>query len=213
MLTTTREKLDALYAGGKHRGLDGQLHNIDSITRIAEQQGEAIAALHREIRPNLSIEIGLAYAFSTLYILDAMEEGGYGRHIAIDPGAADTWRGVGLRAIKEVGLSDRFEWMGAPAADALPKLMASGERAQFVYIDGCHLFDYALVDFFLSDRILDVGGVILLDDLWMPALKRVASFIDMNMCWYERIDVDERNVAVFRKIGHDSRQWDHFVDF
>ena len=33
MLTRTR-KNDALYAGGKHRGTDGQLHEIDSNTRV-----------------------------------------------------------------------------------------------------------------------------------------------------------------------------------
>lgn len=213
MLEATRKKLDSLYAGGKHRGVDGQLHQIWELSRISEEQGEILARLHRDLRPALSVEIGLAYGFSTLFILDAMQEGSYGHHIAIDPGADDYWHGVGLRAVKESGLSERFRWLKAPSAEGLPELIGAGKRAQFIYIDGDHKFDFALVDFFLSDGLLDAGGLIAMDDMWMPSIKRVVSFISKNMKWYERVDVAYENLAVFRKIGRDDRVWDHFVEF
>lgn len=213
MLKATKEKLDALYAGGKHRGMDGQLYMLDGITRIVEEEGQVLAELHRQNRPDLSIEIGLAYGFSTLFILDAMQEGEYGHHIAIDPGADTAWNGIGLRAVKEAGLSDRFHWIKATSAEALPEMQRSGKRAQFIYIDGAHLFDYALVDFFLADKLLDVGGIIAIDDMWMPALKRMVSYVENNMRWHERLKSSYFNLAVFRKIGHDERHWDHYVDF
>jgi predicted O-methyltransferase YrrM len=213
MLPRTQEKLDALYAGGEHKGIDGMPYVMDGVTRISRDQGEKIAHLHRTTRPTLSIEIGLAYGFSTLYILDAMQEEKYGHHVAIDPGADYYWHGIGLRAVEETGLSDRFHWIKAPSYEAIPQLLARGERAQFVYIDGAHLFDYALVDFFLSDKLLDVGGLIVFDDLWLPALKRVASFLSTNAAWYQSLDVHFDNLAVFKKTAHDTRAWDHFADF
>lgn len=85
MLQSTKEKLQQLYAGGQHLGTDGQFHSIDAQTLTSQIQGDKIASIHRSLRPALSVEIGLAYGFSTLYILDAMHEGGYGHHIAIDP--------------------------------------------------------------------------------------------------------------------------------
>lgn len=213
MLKRTREKLDALYAGGNHPGTDGQLHAIDTQVRIGQEQGEIIAQIHGSLRPELSVEVGLAYGFSTLYILDSMQRGKYGRHIAIDPGADYFWHGIGLRAVEETGLSDRFQWIKASSHEAIPQLLANGKRAQFVYIDGAHLFDYALVDFFLADKILDVGGLILLDDLWLPAIERVAAFVSTNATWYESVDANCENLAVFKKTAQDARAWDHFTDF
>lgn len=213
MLETTKAKLAALYAGGKHLGTDGQLHEIDPIVRVSDAQGEIIAKLHRSLRPTLSIEIGLAYGFSTIFILDAMKEANYGHHVALDPAEESLFHGIGLQAVKDAGLGERFEWMQRYSADALPTLLREGKHAQFIYIDGAHLFDYALVDFFLSDQILDIGGMILMDDMWMASIKRVVSFISKNMKWYERVDVAYENLAVFRKIGRDDRAWDHFAEF
>jgi len=214
MLETTKKKLDALYAGGRHPGTDGQLHPINAITRIDREEGEAIARLHRTMRPALSVEIGLAYGFSTLHILDAMAEGDYGHHIAIDPGADSFWHGIGLQAVRDAGLERRFEWIKAISAEALATLRASGRRAQFVFIDGSHLFDHALIDFSLSDQVLEVGGVILLDDVWMPAIRRLVAYIARNMRWYERLDaIGHPGLAGFTKVGRDSRRWNHFEDF
>jgi predicted O-methyltransferase YrrM len=217
MLKETKEKLAALYAGGQHPGTDGQLHTIDSTTRIDQQQGEAIAALHQSVRPNLSIEIGFAYGFSTLHILDAMKKGRYGRHIAIDPFQKTLWHGIGIRAVQDTGLaprfSGRFRWIEEHAAYALSKMAREKTRIQFVYIDGSHLFNDALTDFCLSDKLMDIGGLALLDDLWMPAVQRVAAFISRNMACYERVDSGHKNLACFRKSGWDERSWDHYAEF
>lgn len=214
MLESTRAKLEALYAGGKHRGTDEKLHGLDPRTRIKPEHGSALTALHRKIRPNLSIEIGLAYGFSALHFLDAMQEGGYGRHIAIDPYEKSYWHGIGLAAIEDAGLSARFEWIEAPSCVALARLIDAERRAQFVFIDGAHHFDAALVDFSLSDRMLDVGGVIVIDDLWMPALQRVVSFIEKNIVHFKRVGFGYDDAACFRKIGQwDERPWDHYAEF
>jgi predicted O-methyltransferase YrrM len=213
MLQSTREKLQQLYAGGQQLGTDGQFHSIDTQTLTSQIQGDKIASIHRSLRPSLSIEIGLAYGFSTLYILDAMHEGGYGRHIAVDPMAESFWHGIGLQAIKDADLEGRFKWIRESSSDALPMLIRSKEKAQFIFIDGAHHFDYAFVDFFLSDRLLDQGGMILLDDMWMPSVQKVVSYVSRNFQWYERIDVQHDNIAVFRKAGQDTRAWDHFEDF
>lgn len=214
MLEATRRKLEALYAGGEHRGTDGELHRINERTRIKPEHGEALCALHRKIRPSLSIEIGLAYGFSALHFLDAMQEGGYGQHIAIDPYAKSHWHGVGVAAIHDTGLAKRFELIEAPSCLGLSRLVDAGRRAQLVFIDGAHHFDAALVDFSLADRLLDAGGVIIIDDLWMPALQHVVSFISTNIAHYERRDFGYTDAACFHKVGDsDERPWDHFIDF
>lgn len=218
MLSATKARLDALYAVQPQPGLDGQLHELNPVVRVSRQQGEAMADAHRELRPDLSIEVGLAYGFSTLWLLDAMAAGGYGRHIAIDPMQVSHWHGIGLRAVRSSGLAGRwpfrrFRWIEERSDFALTSLARQGRRAQYAYIDGSHLFDYALSDFCLTDQLLDVGGMVLLDDLWMPSVQRVVAFIVTNMAWHERVDLGCDNLGCFRKIGHDERDWTHFEDF
>lgn len=213
MLETTRAKLDALYAGGEHRGTDGKPHKIDPGPKVMWELGEELAEFHFRLQPRISIEVGLAYGFSTLFILDAMQRGNYGQHVAIDPFQSSLWHGIGLQAIQDAGLARRFKWLEERSSYALSSMQRSKTRAQFIYIDGSHLFDGALIDFSLSDLVLDVDGIVLFDDLWMPAVQRTVAFVEKNMACYERIEVRSDILAGFRKTGWDERPWDHYVDF
>ena len=62
----------------------------------------------------------------------------------------------------------------------LPRLTAAGTRIQFAFIDGWHTFDHTLVDFFFIDRMLDVGGIIVMDDVGYPSIRRLCHFILSN---------------------------------
>lgn len=45
-------------------------------------------------------------------------------------------------------------------------------------IDGWHTFDYAMVDFFYVDRLLQVGGVVILDDTAAyAAIRKLARYV------------------------------------
>jgi methyltransferase family protein len=68
----------------------------------------------------------------------------------------------------------------ADSADALPRLAQEGERVRLAFVDGLHLFDAALVDFFYVDRLLEPGGAVVLDDLWMPSVRRLVAFVRRN---------------------------------
>jgi len=99
------------------------------------------------------------------------------------------------------------------SVDALSTMRRQGVRAQYIYIDGHHTFDAALIDFCCSDKILEAGGVIILDDTWMPSIKAVVSFIKNNFQHYERVKVDCDKICCLKKTGEDIRSWDHFVRF
>mmetsp|Transcript_39969 Transcript_39969/g.89834 ORF Transcript_39969/g.89834 Transcript_39969/m.89834 type:complete len:105 (+) Transcript_39969:602-916(+) len=81
-----------------------------------------------------------------------------------------------------------------------------------------HTFDYVLVDAFYADLLLEDGGLLILDDLWLPAVQAVMHFFVTNRryCvqplgghWPEHLKL----YAVLRKMGPDNRPWDHFVAF
>lgn len=132
-------------------------------------------------KPTLACEVGLAYGISSLYILDAMQRYGGGRLIGMDPAQYDdTWRGGGLFNLRRAGFSDRYEFHEDTSQRVLPRLVEAGTRIQFGFIDGWHTFDHTLVDFFYIDQMLDVGGVVVLDDVGYPGLRRLTHFIITN---------------------------------
>jgi len=206
-------KLATMYENHPQRGTDGLLHEMDRITRISIEQGHLLAGLHAAVKPKLSIEIGLAYGFSTLFIMDSMFQTGSGRHVAIDPFQQAMWHGIGLQAVKELNFDSRFEHIPEMSVTALTDLCKQGVKAGYIYIDGAHNFDYALVDFFCSNRLLDVGGILILDDMWMPPIQKVASFIRTNISGYQEIPTAVGNVFCVKKLKEDDRAWDHFAAF
>lgn len=148
---------------------------------VTAATGRALYDFLREERPERTLEIGLAYGLSALFICQAhRDNGAEAEHTAIDPAECAMWDGIGLRNIERAGFNRRFRFIEARSDEALPRLCAGEERFDFAFVDGSHLFDNAFVDFFYIDKMLGVGGHVAFDDLWMPAVRRVASFALRN---------------------------------
>src|SRR3982750_4705929 len=84
--------LNDMYNAPKVQGANG-LVEIDPITRIDKIAGSELNRLVRESGAKKSLEIGLAYGFSTIWIMDAL--GSDGSHVAVDPFQSSYWHGVG----------------------------------------------------------------------------------------------------------------------
>jgi predicted O-methyltransferase YrrM len=148
---------------------------------VNAQSGELLRRAVLAAAPRTACEVGLAFGISTLHILDAMGESGSGTLIGMDPAQHDaTWQGTGLSNVRRAGLTDRFVFHEASSQVVLPRLAESGTRIQFAFIDGWHTFDHTLVDFFYIDQMMDPGGIVVLDDVVLPGLRRLAEFIVTN---------------------------------
>jgi len=58
-----------------------------------------------------------------------------------------------------------------------------------------------------------MGGCIILDDMWMPSIRRVVAFICWNRNDFKELKTPLSNIAAFRRIGEDTREWNHYVEF
>lgn len=170
---------------------DGSTIPLNS--QISREEGAALQRLIRASKPRVSLEVGLAYGVSALYICEALAEAGGTKHIVIDPyqrgaesidfvaGSDHTMRvgfdGLGLLNLERAGYAGLVEFHGEPSFRVLPALERSGQRIDFAFIDGWHTFDYAMIDFFYVDRLLNVGGLLVLDDTVYPALQKLARYI------------------------------------
>lgn len=181
--------------------------------RVPVIEGSELNRLARAIDARRIVEVGLAYGFSTIWLLDAIVDHPDGRHIALDPFETQTWHGIGLRqAERFCSRPETFRWIPEASIDVLTQMARANERIDFAFIDGNHRYDNVLIDFYLLDQMLRVGGIIAFDDKWMPSIRTVASFIEANRS-YKPVRHKARNMFVFEKLADDSREWDHFVPF
>jgi predicted O-methyltransferase YrrM len=135
------------------------------------------------LKPEKTLEIGMAYGLSTLFICQAHHDNGSGAHIAIDPFEDTRFKSIGLLNIKRANLEQLLRFYRSSSDEVLPQLCAQKDRFDFAFIDGSHLFDRVLVDFFYIDKLLNAGGHVAFDDLWMPAVRKAASFILKNRAY------------------------------
>lgn len=170
-----------------------QVTSVDgSITKklhsnIDVSEGEFLQHLVRQVNPSLTLEIGLAFGISALFICDALPKSAR-QHIAIDPfqfrsGPWGSWDGIGMENLNRAGYSHLVRLIEEPSYRALVDFERSGQTVDFVFVDGQHLFDFVMVDFFLVDRILRPGGIVAFDDSNWPSVRKALRFIRTNRAY------------------------------
>lgn len=199
------EVLDKILETGQFTGPDGQLLSVRA--HISEAQGDMLQRIVRETKPRVSLEVGLAYGVSALFICDALKMVGGERHVVIDSHQmTSVWNnGAGLHNLKLAGHAPLIDFYGEESQRALPKLEAQGERIDFAFIDGAHTFDHALVDFFYIDRMLNVGGIVAFDDVGFPCIEKVCRFIlkNRNYCVHSTLPHEDRpKPSTRRRLTH-----------
>jgi predicted O-methyltransferase YrrM len=153
-------------------------------SQVAQKQGDLLATVIAKIRPKTSLEVGFAYGISTLYIGDALDRLHQPvRHIAIDPFQSTHWRSIGSRNVASAGFDKFVQLIEEKSEIALPQLLAAETTLDFALIDGWHTFDHALVDFFYINKMLRVGGVVVLDDASYASISKLVDHILTYDCY------------------------------
>jgi len=183
------------------RAADGTTFPVHS--QIPSADGEFLQQLVLREKPKVSLEVGLAYGISALYICESLAKCGAQRHIVIDPvqhgqrpeqslhfdelqwqklgwSPQTGWRGIGLQNLERAGYGHLIEHLNQTSHVALPALVARKEKVDFAFIDGWHTFDYVLLDFFYVDMLLRVGGIVAFDDSNYPAIRKVLRYVLTN---------------------------------
>jgi predicted O-methyltransferase YrrM len=147
---------------------------------VTADVGEFLQGLIKQRKPKTTLEVGLAFGISALFICEALRAAGGQCHIAIDPNQSTQWQGIGINNLRQAGFGEMVELRESPSHLALPELEAKGTRVDFAFIDGWHTFDHALTDFFHVDRILSLGGVVVFDDVFFPGVHQACRYVALN---------------------------------
>jgi len=171
--------LEQILSTGAVVADDGTRFDLHS--HVEPQQGAFIQQLIREIDARTTLEVGIGYGISGLFICDALAHTPDARHILIDHMQhSQWWHGIGLRNIRDAGFGDMIDFRELPSHLALPQLEMEGVSLDFAFVDGWHTFDHTLIDFFHIDRILRVGGIIAIDDAQWPSVRKACRYIVTN---------------------------------
>jgi predicted O-methyltransferase YrrM len=197
---------------------DGTTHEIFPVA-IGVAEGEALREWVNRERAWKTLEIGLGYAVSTLYICEGLLHDGASevQHIAIDPFQHERFADCGLQVLQDAGIRGLVVHHPAGSQVVLPRLAADGTQFDLAFVDGNHRFDAVFVDLFYLGRLIRPGGVVFLDDYQLPAIRRAAAYYLSNLGWsLEEVSTSDslHHWAVLRTSRRaDDRPFDYFVNF
>jgi len=166
------------------------------------------------------LEIGLAHGMSSVAILSALAENSKELSSAdfkltsIDPFQTCNYKLIGLKNIDKIGLLDHHELIESTDMLALPKLLEKGVKYDLIFIDGMHTFDHVLLNNFYADYLLNVGGFVINDDIWMPSIQKVCAYLSANYTHYQIVeDYYPRFAPIYKKISDKNIEWTAFTMF
>ena len=217
-----RERLFA--AGTVVARADGRSRELFPLA-IGMDEGLALLEWVRKERAQRTLEAGLGFAISTLFICEGLlENGSDGRHVAADPYQfrglpihRTTYVGVGLQILEDAGVRDLVEFYAEESQIVLPRLLAEGREFDLAFLDGNHRFEGVFLDLIYSGRLLKEGGIVFVDDWQLPGVRRAVDFCLANLGWTTE-DGGEEGIhqwLVLRTGSRDAflRSFTHLADF
>ncbi len=127
------------------------------------------------------------------------------RHIAITPDAQEVERVTGY--CREHGVDhERVQFVVDCSEQALPRL--DTPPLDLVVIDGRHGFPAPYIDWYYTAPRLKIGGLVVVDDVWIYACQILRDFLAEAPEWELVYDCPPR-AAVFKKLaeGSHAQEW------
>lgn len=166
--------LENIFETKKFINSKNQTIDIHSETR--KEQCEYLQNIIRNNNFKKSIEIGFAFGISTLAITEEIVNNG-GSHLVIDKFQHSDWNGDGIDLVNQAGYTEKIEYFEEFCYVVLPLLLEKGRKFDFAYIDSTKQFDWLLVNFFYIDKLLEINGIIVFDDVSFPGIRKLLRYI------------------------------------
>jgi len=200
--------------GGEFTTPSAQTESLGEV-RNPVPQVALLAWLATHCKTKLSVEVGFGMGMTAAVILAARSRAKREfDHRIFDPYGLPDNRGALAQAFLSAQFGSSFQRIKKRSQLGMAELSADGStKTELIMIDGDHRVDAVFADFYAADQLLAVGGMMVLDDAWFPAVETIVQFVRHNREDYEVSHLELANTAVLRKISNDPRNWDHFRPF
>jgi predicted O-methyltransferase YrrM len=229
-----RRHVDRLHTQGYVEAEDGGSIPLGPHS-LAEVDARDIRDLAVSERVGTTLEVGLGLGLGTLTLCEALLTVGRpdAQHVVVE-GFSSDFGGAGARTVRAAGVEDMVELVHEESQLALPRFAVEGRCFDLALIDGDHRFEGVFLDLCFADRLVRPGGLVIVDDLWIPAIRLAVSYVERNLGWellpgaitnafnWRRFrNLPGRrlrgagDIAVLRRPAErpDRRHWDRFVPF
>jgi predicted O-methyltransferase YrrM len=121
---------------------DGTVHRLFPVA-VDAAEGEALREWVSRERATRTIEIGLGYGISALFVCEGLLRTGdpAASHVVLDPYQATRFGNCGLQVLEGAGVASLVEHHAEESQVALPRLVSEGRRFDLAFVDGNHRFD------------------------------------------------------------------------
>jgi len=126
----------------------------------------------RKIKPKVVVETGVSFGVTSSFILQAMEDNGFGTLYSIDlPFEFATKEEVGIIVPKR--LRHRWELIIGDSRIILPKLLAELGHVDIFLHDSLHTLEHILFELKESYNYIPKGGFLIVDDINVDWIKKI----------------------------------------
>ena len=167
-------QLEKIFQCGEVSDGEGKMHQLGS--NVDQKEGKFLFDIIQQHGCSKTLEVGCAMGISSLYICAALDGKENASHTIIDPMQKTDWHSLGITQLDKAGVG-YYHLVEEPSEYALPRMAESGEKYDFCFIDGWHTFDHTLIDFFYIDRLLNEGGIVAVDDITFPGIKKLMRYL------------------------------------
>ena len=125
-------------------------------------------------------------------------------HVAVTPSQGESERI--LEYCAKLGVEAGVRFVIESSDTALPRPGTLPEDLDFAFIDGAHAFPLPFVDFHYAARRLKTGGILGVDDIFMPSVRILHEFLLGEEDWELVRQIED--TAFFRRLRRDERTED-----
>jgi predicted O-methyltransferase YrrM len=164
-------------------------------TGIDPMRGEQLRQIVAKEAPAATIETGFGYGLSSLFVCQGLLDSGREsfRHVVMDPLQDSLFEDAGLVLFEEGGIESLLEFHRSGSELVLPRLLEQERRFDFAFVDGDHRFESAFLDLYYMVRLVRPGGLIAVDDMWMPSVRMAVDY------WVSNVGLEHENARPPRR--------------